>query len=190
MSSGFTWVQLPDKVPRLTPNVDFELAVLGATLLAHRAPWISAQRWWSFPETGTLYIGAAHDHLRAVYLLQRRGFLIEWCLNGEVRFLGFPATEDDVVRVLRLYLFVAPEFKRLPWVSNEESGDEQRAAWNRAYRRLLGLIGSSRRAVRPLTYEQYKVDVIRAHNLRERVDTLTVLQGKLDARLRLLNGED
>lgn len=45
MSSGFTWVQLPDKVPRLTPNVDFELAVLGATLLAHRAPWISAQRW-------------------------------------------------------------------------------------------------------------------------------------------------
>lgn len=111
-------------------------------------------------------------------------------MSGEVRFLGFPATEDDVVRVLRLYLFVTPEFNRLPWVSNEESGDEQRAAWNRAYGRLLGLTDSSRRAVRPLTYEQYKADVIQAHHLRERVDTLAVLQGKLDARLRLLNGED
>lgn len=183
MVTGQTWIHLPDDLPRVAGVADFELAVLAATLIDRRVPWVRAQRWWDLPEIGTLYIGGSQQYLRAAYLIPRRGFVIECFQGGEPYHLGFSAEVDDLVRVLRLAFLVPEAFRRLPWLPTIHPDAEVSGVWGRAYGRLIGLPAPRSRPVDPRTPEQEKADVLRMVRLEGLVPDITRLRSELDRRL-------
>lgn len=187
MFTGATWLHLPTDPPRLAGWVDFEWSVLSASVIATQAPWVRAQRWWTLPESGALFLGAPRHHLRAAYLLDRHGFVTEWSQpDGRTRRLGHPATLDDLVRVLRLAFFDETGFRQLPWVTttDEEADADLRDAWNRAYGHLLDVPAPAAGRAGTLTPEQQKTDVLRARHLQPTVRQIGHLRALLDARLR------
>lgn len=184
LTAGYTWVHLPDDVPRVAPVADFEAGVLGASLIALRAPWIHAQRWWHLPEGGTLYLGTPRQHLRAAYLIGRSGFVVERSRpDGRVQRLGAPATVDDMVRVLRLQLCDEPAFGRLPWFAAEHVDEDLEGTWTRAYRSLLALPAPAPPPEPPPTADQRRTDGLRRMHLQPAVQQAGVMRAQLDSRL-------
>lgn len=188
LSAGCTWVHLPDDVPRVAPVADFEAGVLGASLIARRAPWIQAQRWWQLPEGGAVYLGRPRHHLRAAYLVARGGFVVEWSgPNGHVRRLGAPATLDDLVRVLRLRLCDGPAFERLPWFAAEHPDEELQGTWTRAYRSLLELPAPASESEVPLSAEERRTDGLRRRQLQPTLQQAAAMRAQLDSRVAWLH---
>ncbi|WP_291430776.1 hypothetical protein [Deinococcus sp.] len=190
MLTGQTWIHLPDDLPRVAGVADFELAVMAGTLIHRRVPWVRSQRWWDLPETGTLYIGGSQQYLRAVYLISRRGFVIECFHHGEPYHLGFSADVDDLVRVLRLAFLVPEEFRRLPWLPSLRPDPDVSGAWARAYGRLLELPAPRSRPLDPRTPEQEKTDVLRMIRLEGLIPQITQLRARLDRRLLALRSDE
>ncbi|GGM18462.1 hypothetical protein [Deinococcus aerophilus] len=190
MFSGHSWIYLPQDPPRVARRVDFELAVVAASLISLQDRWVRSQRWWAVPESGALYLGHARHHLRAAYLLDRRSFVVDWARkDGSTQRLGYPATLEDLVQLLRVALFDTPAFQRLPWVPGPapEHDEELPDTWQRAYRQVLGLPAPPHKAIGSLTIEQKRNDVLTAVNLRSTVVRQEYLRTRLDVRVAALN---
>lgn len=190
MFSGHSWIYLPQDPPRVARRVDFELAVVAASLISLQDRWVRSQRWWAVPESGALYLGHARHHLRAAYLLDRRSFVVEWGReDGSTQRLGYPVTLEDLVQLLRVALFDRPAFQTLPWMSASaaQHDEEPPRIWQRAYRQLLGLPAPPHKTTGSLTIEQMRNDVLIAVNLRTTVVRQESLRSRLDARVAALN---
>lgn len=182
---GAWWLHLPHDIPRFAPVVDFEVVSLGALLIAHQDRWVRAQRWWDLPECGTFFMGGPQYFLRAAYLLNRAGFVVEWGEPDRRLNYGVAADLDDMQRLVRMALFEPDAFSRLPWVERDDpfNDEEVERVWKRAYERLLGLPAPPARPVGPLTIEQQRNDTMRRNNLIPHVRLLGTLRSTLDLRL-------